>query len=451
MLFLALFTPVHHKPFNLFMIYPVTVNTMKELTILFVMVLLAQTAFAAGELVAIKKEANGGAEKLASTKAYGYIKYSDNESDDKNEFEGEDEKDEGEDEEDSVERIFDASTKLKMQINPSTKYIQIGDKTVFEVILSDGHMPCSDLRECPVIKYSLQLTGIPYKTEYPQTVELIPGDVMRFKLVVDTSKSLPQIQTVNTLSTQADTVQISDTSDVRPSQRILAAKPYKMILYAFGDDVKVIADAMVYLGVADIAPIQPTKVVIPLSRGWNIVSLAGVSSNVLQRESNIDYVQSIEQIQTLEKTHKDKVFIVWLKTEKRYASFSEAAEIMGAKNLRSYLQYNGFWVNTPSDDELTFSVSRYASFRGMPVDGGWNFIPITHDLLGKSLGDVKNECIFKLSYLWDADGKKWVQLDESRNLKEKYLYSAIVALAVDECKLGINYDRIGSPPPLPEI
>jgi hypothetical protein len=185
------------------------------------------------------------------------------------------------------------------------------------------------------------------------------------------------------------------------------------------------------------------------------MSLPGVGKyvkNTVADDSSVSVVSEelAAEVESLPERYPRKYFFVYLKDEGRYATFREAVKIMGPLKFRRYLIHNAFWVYTPEDDELVFNIWRFTSYNGMPVSRGWNFIPVTRDMAGVTLDEVRDGCEFTSLYMWDEVEQDWYKIGLDHEFTDGEVYSGIVAKAEADCKLGADTQQVPTPPPLPD-
>ncbi len=353
---------------------------------------------------------------------------------------------------------------VTVSVQPTRKYVRNGETAVYAVTVADPHVAvkCASTsnEKCIVepIIYSIGVSGLPFALNHPGEVRVQPGHKTTFELEVDTSAMIME-----------STVSYEELEVNSASQKILARRPYSFTVTAKSEDGAGSGHAVLYVGVPTTPPTPPgEKVEVELDVGWNIVSLPGVGrpdypvttvKEIIAVDSEAEVSASsaglseevVDEIVALPEIHPRKYFFVYLKDEKRYATFAEAVRLMGAVEFRKYLQYNAFWVYTPVDDEFVFTVWRYTSYNGMPVNAGWNFIPVTKDMEDKSLDEIGGNCVFHRLYMWDSGGQQWYSIGEGHVFGDDEVYGGIVAYADGDCRLGGgDADDIPVPPPLPD-
>ena len=131
-----------------------------------------------------------------------------------------------------------------------------------------------------------------------------------------------------------------------------------------------------------------------------------------------------------------------------YLSINKAKEKLGEKRLMEYLRKHSFWAYSFRECYLEFTLEEYTSYTELELSKGWNFLPITEDMIGRSLKDIQGNCEFQKKYIWNAKKQRWENID----LEEKFLdgqkFQGFIVKVPSSCSLsGIHIPSI---PPLPE-
>ncbi|MFH1133197.1 MAG: hypothetical protein V1735_01770 [Nanoarchaeota archaeon] len=164
-------------------------------------------------------------------------------------------------------------------------------------------------------------------------------------------------------------------------------------------------------------PVFPVEEsVIPLEKGWNLVSLPGKLSKFLSNTCA-----------------KKPLAFIWLKELGKYATIKEAQALLGS-GFSEYLAKHAFWVYSYQDCDLEVEVEKPIGYDELSLTAGWNMIPVTQDLVGKSLGRVATNCDFQKAYLWNAQSQQWSRMTES------YVFTdsnhGFIAKTSNACELG---------------
>jgi len=116
--------------------------------------------------------------------------------------------------------------------------------------------------------------------------------------------------------------------------------------------------------------------------------------------------------------------------------------------LMEYLRKHSFWAYSFRKCHLEFTLEEYTSHTELDLSKGWNFLPVTEDMIGKSLWDIKGNCEFQKTYLWNAKKQRWEELDPEEKFSDEQKFKGFIVKVPFSCSLGGG--SIPSPPPLPE-
>lgn len=187
--------------------------------------------------------------------------------------------------------------------------------------------------------------------------------------------------------------------------------------------------------VIPVEPSEPPKetITIGFAKGWNLVSSSG---------SNINkFVSSTCDNNNL------KGF-VYLKSEKKYVTLTEAEKKLGDK-FNEYLINNAFWVYSFKECSVTVEIEKYGKYSDLSLEKGWNLMPVTQDMIGKSLNTITSNCDIERAYFYKAENQNWEKINNDYVFsKETDLYKGIIIKANNYCELGGI--TIFSPPNFPD-
>ena len=80
----------------------------------------------------------------------------------------------------------------------------------------------------------------------------------------------------------------------------------------------------------------------------------------------------------------------------------------------------------------------------------WNLVPITADMTGGYLSDIKGDCEFEKIYKWEALSQEWKPLDEGYAFQETEENYGLIIKAKEACMLGGAVVTAIAPPAMPE-
>ena len=183
-------------------------------------------------------------------------------------------------------------------------------------------------------------------------------------------------------------------------------------------------------------PIQPPgfpdeegNITIDLAKGWNLVSAPGKIEDIDQEASN-----------------QKLLAYVYIKEEKRYLSFQDAEKYMSQEKLKDYLSKNAFWIYAPEKTRISMTLESKTQVEDISLVKGWNFVPVTKDMVGYHLGAVQGNCAFEKMYLWNEAEQKWVAIGSNYYISESLLGHGML---ISSAKAG--YLGLFMPTPVPVV
>ena len=174
-------------------------------------------------------------------------------------------------------------------------------------------------------------------------------------------------------------------------------------------------------------PPPEERIKLELHEGWNLITLPG------KGELSLGSCEALYGF----------VYI-----DGEYLSIKKAKEELGEERLMEYLRKHSFWAYSFRKCHLEFTLEEYTSHTELDLSKGWNFLPVTEDMIGKSLWDIKGNCEFQKTYLWNAKKQRWEELDPEEKFSDEQKFKGFIVKVPFSCSLGGG--SIPSPPPLPE-
>ena len=107
---------------------------------------------------------------------------------------------------------------------------------------------------------------------------------------------------------------------------------------------------------------------------------------------------------------------------------------------------NGFWLYSDSDMSLVVEIKDKTSLGDISLVRGWNIVPVTYDMSGKSIDQISGECGIERVFGWDEYSQEWDALPTSYKFTEKWVGRSILVRSSNYC--NFNYGML--PPPMPE-
>jgi len=174
-------------------------------------------------------------------------------------------------------------------------------------------------------------------------------------------------------------------------------------------------------------PLPEEIIAINLSEGWNLITLPGRGKLSLGSCSSLYGFVYIDNA---------------------YLSMKKAREKLGEERLMEYLRRHSFWAYSFRECHLDFKLEEFTSYTELTLGNGWNFLPVTLDMVGKSLDEIKGTCDFQKAYYWSSKEQRWEILDLNKELSDEQKFSGLIAKVPDSCSMG-DYEIL-SPPSFPE-
>lgn len=206
--------------------------------------------------------------------------------------------------------------------------------------------------------------------------------------------------------------------------------PFQTFVLSEGESVEVndFVIKLLAIGSAESAEFIVTKkgsgekLFIEIVNGWNLFSIPGELDIIESKECDSSNLKVFEYIA------KEKKF----------------EKATSGKPGRAY------WVYNPSSACSVKAIVRDA----VPMSQldelvvGWNFVPVTVDMIGSKVRDIGKECGPKAAYFYNANSRKW-QNAMDKDLSAADLGKAFAVYATKACSLGGS--ELAPPmPPLPE-
>lgn len=380
---------------------------------------------------------------------------------------------------------------VDIKISPLKNEIKYGDEAYYWITITDKHrrIKCSAL-PCPYESYTYQIDvmNLPFQKDYPKFVTLEAGQTKTIKLEVSPYTLVETLVKVAAQSTGQSTgvetpVDVTQSTGVVESVAVAQPALEKGITGKIVSSVakkigftKVSRESSIAQATTSVGPVetsesttvlesttifipryereykftvrvklknnpavqdsatallrirlnQPTppefpseETVIELNRGWNLVSLPG----------------KLVKFSAITKPERKLLSFVYLKDQKRYVTLQQAQKILG-NNFREYLAKNAFWIYSYTDFNLKVQIDKQLSYEGLDLRKGWNLVPITEDMIGGYLSDIKGSCFFEKLYLWDAIKQQWERIDEGYTFGQEHANYGFIAKVGRDCRMG---------------
>lgn len=200
---------------------------------------------------------------------------------------------------------------------------------------------------------------------------------------------------------------------------------------------------------------EPTQTIrLKIYKGWNLVSLG-----LIENAANICPPKSLI------------VLYGYDPLENRYIKIKDVTEVSShSEMLRSIKEFytgsnltrspvNSGWLYSSADCEIIREMSWGSDFMqedileqirslGVKFPAGWNFFTVLLEMIGKSIDEVKGDCLIEKAYIWNPEDQTWIKLWEQK-LPETLMGLGIVFKTTNDCQLG-EIITIPGAPALPE-
>lgn len=97
---------------------------------------------------------------------------------------------------------------------------------------------------------------------------------------------------------------------------------------------------------------------------------------------------------------------------------------------------NAFWIYGFESCRITFEITEYQTFNAVDIVQGWNLVPVTVDMKGLSLNDIKDGCTLKSAYRWEEAAQKWQKLNFNKAFSSDDLHKGALVKSENSCVLG---------------
>lgn len=199
---------------------------------------------------------------------------------------------------------------------------------------------------------------------------------------------------------------------------------------------------IILLSLAVFVSAQSTIDNFSLSKGWNLVYGLTDPEQIIEQGSNSQGVSageiknSIELIYVYD-SNVDEYVLLYAK--------------QGTREIEEYKNFNPpeetpesvMWVYSKRAYSVKYNAPNYPSLSSRDIRKGWNFIPVSPEMNGKSINDLKGNCFYELVYTYaEEDGiTQWINLesvlDDNRMLSEASASGFQLVIKVkDDCRMS---------------
>ncbi|MBS3080378.1 hypothetical protein J4221_02825, partial [Candidatus Pacearchaeota archaeon] len=196
------------------------------------------------------------------------------------------------------------------------------------------------------------------------------------------------------------------------------------------------------------------EVTMPVQEGWNLLPPIFYMDEAILPDSEIQK-QDISYMWYYS-TNQNKYFQIYPDMDVQSAEETDGPIV--ETDYDNYVMTSGAWVYSKKAGTLKYNlfVSNYDYMNKRKLLGGYNFIVLTPEMMGKSLWENKGTCNIVKAYGWENEGdrQRWddVGLYDRINSQEAAGIAIIIKVS-DKCILGSSDSSNGGtstfPPALP--
>ena len=201
------------------------------------------------------------------------------------------------------------------------------------------------------------------------------------------------------------------------------------------------------------ASAQAQSLELKIYKGWNLVSLAVMSGGPedFKITCPLQDLIALYGYDPLEKRYV-KIKDVTEADPDRGIFHSAWEFYKGDGTYQNYLarsSVNSGWLYSTKDCSITipFFPSFFTVATPDKFPAGWNFFTVFSDMVGKSLDEIKGDCIIEKAYIWNPEGQVWMPLGDQK-FAETIIGYGFVFKTTNDCSLGKV--TISEAPQLPE-
>ncbi len=171
-----------------------------------------------------------------------------------------------------------------------------------------------------------------------------------------------------------------------------------------------------------------------LHKGWNLAQgFAGtewITGGVDLEKNNIKAIFALNPL------------------NKKYVRFYPDPEKNNISDLRSITQL-AYWVYSDKDGTIDYKMAKQDTLK-FTWPAGWNIISIAPEFIGKSLDDVKGNCVIEKIYWWSPREQQYIDVlkDFSKvTVSDNNIGTGLVLKLLSGCNLGVSKNNNITPPP----
>ncbi len=196
---------------------------------------------------------------------------------------------------------------------------------------------------------------------------------------------------------------------------------------------------------------QPQTLELKIYKGWNLVSLAvmGGGPEDFEITCPLQDLIVLYGYDPLEKQYVKIKDITELSSQDRrdrgifHSSWEFYKDDGKYQNYIARSSVNSGWLYSTKDCTITMPAlpptftlkDTILTTPNRVFPAGWNFFTVLSDMVGKSLDEIKGDCIIEKAYIWNSEDQVWMPLGEQKFV-ETIVGSGIVFKTSNDCLLG---------------
>lgn len=339
-----------------------------------------------------------------------------------------------------IEKENDSHTDLvEVSIEPKKQTVKAGETASYKVTIKDKHhqiecfkAPCLQ----PEYKYELSVGNMPLQVDIWKYIYLTAGQKKTLDLEIDTGwleDSFPKPPKISEENLEDDKEGINSEKAVTNVKPLYIGHDEKT--YRFFVSAKLVGDENIkHKGWASLKVISWHKpkpgstVSISLNKGWNLVSIPGKLKKFMSNQCTDE---------------KKLIAYVWI--DGKYVTLQEAREILGHE-FAEFIGKNAFWVYSHNSCDLKVRIGDTTRASEIDLSPGWNFLPVTYDMISRKAEEISKGCSINSIYSWDANHQEWDYVSLAHIVSNKDIGKGYIARSSNYCWLSGGL----TPPPLPE-
>lgn len=131
--------------------------------------------------------------------------------------------------------------------------------------------------------------------------------------------------------------------------------------------------------------------------------------------------------------------------------FEESYYRIAARNPKEAeeLGISSAWVYSDKSGNFKYSRIDVPEYHQVSLFSGWNFLTLTPEIKGKSLAEIKGDCVIEKAYVWNPEKQTWEGVGvRNDKFPETVIGHGVILKITNDCQL--EKEIIPETPALPE-